>query len=146
MSNQRCHQRSINQVYSDKLMTEIKKLSLNQYKAIHDKILIILTDWILQQCKAERKILVDLDGGNFNPLSELFQSLRPDLAILEPNNDIYVLELTNCPETNCNKSRQQKLDNWGPSIRDYFSTEFSNYSVVVKTIEITCLGLVSDCS
>ena len=119
--------------------------SLKRYKERHDKILIILVDWILQQCKAERKIFVDLDGGNFNPLSELFQSLRPDIAVLGPNNDIEVLELTICHETNCNKSRQYKQSRY-MNLSENLKTEFSNYSVVVHTIEITCLGLVSDCS
>ena len=134
--------------------------SLKRYKERHDKILIILADWILQQCKAERKIFVDLDGGNFNPLSELFQSLRPDIAVLGPNNDIEVLELTIvlgpnndievleltiCHETNCNKSRHYKQSRY-MNLRENLKTEYSNYSVVVHTIEITCLGLVSDCS
>ena len=88
---------------------------------------------------------MDLDGGNFNPLSELFQSLRPDIAVLGPNNDIEVLELTICHETNCNKSRQYKQSRY-MNLNENLKTEFSNYSVAVHTIEITCLGLVSDFS
>ena len=32
------------------------------------------------------------------------------------------------------------------NLSENLKTEFSNYSVVVHTIEITCLALVSDCS
>ena len=76
---------------------------------------------------------------------KLFESLRPDIADLRPNNDIEVLELTICHETNCNKSREYKQSRY-INLSANLKTEFWNYSVVVHTIEITCLGLVSDCS
>jgi hypothetical protein len=44
-----------------------------------------------------------------------------------------------------NKSRQYKKSQY-MNLSENLKTEFSNYSVVVHTIEITCLGLVSDCS
>ena len=83
---------------------------LKRYK----EILIILADWILQQCKAERKIFVDLDGGNFNPLSELFQSLRPDIAGLGPNNDIEVLsnQRSVTRQTATNQDSTNNPDTW----------------------------------
>ena len=38
----------------------------------------------------------------------IFVSLRPDIAILGPDNTIYMLELTICHETNLSKSKLYK--------------------------------------
>ena len=66
--------------------------SLTRYKERHDRVLSILTTWIIQNCKSDRDIYVDLDEEKYRPLSELFVSLRPDIALLRADGIIDVLE------------------------------------------------------
>ena len=80
-------------------------IALQRYTDRHDKVLSILTDWFMHNCKSDRTIYADLDGSKYNQVSDIFISLRPDIAIVGPNKSIDVLELTICHETNVSKSR-----------------------------------------
>ena len=117
--------------------------SLTRYKERHDRVLSILTTWILQNCKSDRDIYVDLDEEKYRPLSELFVSLRPDIALRRADKIIDILELTICHETNLTQSRIYKESKY-TDLRNNLKPAFSNHSINVYTVEITCLGLISN--
>ena len=55
--------------------------ALTRYKSRHDHVLSILAQWITSVVKDGSAVFVDLDEPTYKPLSELFVSLRPDIAI-----------------------------------------------------------------
>ena len=119
--------------------------SLTRYKERHDRVLSILGTWILQNCKSDRVIYVDLDEEKYRPLSELFVSLRLDIALLRADGIIDILELTICHETNLTQSRIYKESKYTDlRLRNNLKPAFSNHSINIFTAEITCLGLISD--
>ena len=69
--------------------------ALDRYKKRHDEILKILADWITHHIKPDREIYVDLELGQFQQLSNVFRSLRPDIAIISSTR-IDTLELELC--------------------------------------------------
>ena len=79
--------------------------ALDRYKDRHDSVLSLIANWISGAIKPDRLLHVDLVGQSFRPLSDLFQTLRPDIAILTPT-CIDILELTICHETNTNQNRE----------------------------------------
>ena len=94
-------------------------IALERYKTRHDSILKILADWICQNLKTDRAVFIDLDDDKYKPLSDLFQSLRPDIAILGPSG-IDTLELTVCHETNLSKSKLYKQTRYArPELKRY---------------------------
>ena len=78
--------------------------SLDRYKDRHDSVLSLLVKWISGVIKPNCILHADLEGHPSKPLSDLFQTLRPDIAILTPSS-IETLELTICYETNSIKSK-----------------------------------------
>ena len=54
--------------------------ALDRFKTRHDSILAILVGWIIRSLKPDRSAYVDLEGIQYKPLCELFQSIRPDQA------------------------------------------------------------------
>ena len=56
---------------------------------------------------------------------------------------IDVLELTICHETNLTQSRTYKESKY-TDLRNNLKPAFSNHLINVYTVEITCLGLISD--
>ena len=121
--------------------------ALDRYKKRHDAILRILVEWITNHNKPDCEIFVDLQVEQFKPLSNIFQTLRPDIAILNARG-IVTLELTICHETNLAilaKSKDYKSSKYADILSDtniaYSESNIQNY-----TIEITTLGLISDCS
>ena len=117
--------------------------SLTRYKERHDRVLSILATWTLQNCKSDRDIYVDLDEEKYRPLSKLFVSLRPDIALLRADGIVDVLELTICRETNLTQSRTYKESKY-TDVHNNLKPAFSNHLIYVHTVEITCLGLISD--
>src|SRR6266516_1892690 len=74
------------------------------------------------------------------PVCDLFNGLRPDLAIVSPTK-IVVGELTVCHETNLIKSRDYKLHKYS-NLESARSSEFCRRAVLVHTFEISTLGFV----
>ena len=65
---------------------------------------------------------------NNKPLSNLFVSLRPDIAILGPDNTIYTLELTVCHETNFSKSKLYKETKY-KNLRSNLNMVYDDYKI-----------------
>jgi hypothetical protein len=118
--------------------------ALDRFKTRHDSILAILIGWIIRSLKPDRSAYVDLEGVQYKPLCELFQSMRPDIAILGPSS-IDTLELTVCHETNLSKSRQYKQSRYA-NLKSNLNQNYKNFEITNHTIEVTCLGLVTDIS
>ena len=116
--------------------------ALDRYTKRHDAILRILADWISNNTKPDREIFVDLSIGTHGPLSNLFQSLRPDVAIIGTNR-VDTLELTVCHETNLASSKQYKSLKYA-DIRSDIKNAYSYFKITNYTIEVTTLGLISD--
>ena len=95
-------------------------VALERCKRRHDDVLTILVDAIIHGSKPSLKIFADLNDPRYNQLSSLFNSLRPDIAILGQNS-IDKLELTICHEMNLEKSKQYK------------ATKYVNLQADIKT-------------
>ena len=116
--------------------------ALDRYTKRHDAVLRILANWILNNTKPDREIPVDLSIGTHGSLSNLFHSLRPDVAILSANS-VDTLELTFSHETNLANSKQYKSLKYA-DIRSDIKESYSNFKITNYTIEGTTLGLISD--
>ena len=118
--------------------------ALQRYKSRHDHVLEILVQWILATAKENLEVFIDLDDPSYKPLSTLFVSLRPDIAI-KHSNTISTLELTICHESNAVTSKQFKKSKYN-SLNKNLLPQFSRFKLSNNTIEVTTLGFISDTS
>ena len=86
----------------------------------------------------------DLSDTRVLPICDLFTNCRPDLAIVD-NNSIHILELTVCRETNLISSHDYKSNKY-KNISSRGSSLAGNRKIVPHFIEISTLGLISNCS
>ena len=117
-------------------------LALDRYKDRHDSVLLLIANWISRAIKPDRLLHVDLVGQSFRPLSDLFQTLWPDIAILTPT-CIDILELTICHETNTIKSRTFKESKYA-TLHQNLLDKYSELKLNIFTVEVTTLGIISD--
>ena len=117
---------------------------LQRYKNRHNHVLKILARWILDSAEDNLEVFVDLDDPSYKPLSTLFISLRPDIAVRH-HNMISTLELTICHKTNAIASKQFKLSKYN-NLNQNLLPRFSKYKLLNNTIEVTTLGLISKSS
>jgi len=80
---------------------------LVHYRHRHDDVLKILAPWIKSTLRLEYTLHVDLFSIDYLPISNIFVSKRPDIAIVG-RSSIVTLELTVCHETNLIRSKQYK--------------------------------------
>jgi hypothetical protein len=114
--------------------------ALERYKTRHDAVLRIICQWIDSVKRQNANLFADIIG--YKPLSNIFLKLRPDIAVVYLNN-VYVLELTICHETNLAKSKDYKCAKYA-SVGDDCREMFKDFNVIVHTIECTTLGLLSN--
>ena len=88
-------------------------------------------------------VYADLDFPGVKPVTELFASLRPDIAIIYEGN-IETFELTVCLETNFIKSKLYKQSKYQSSLKGDIRPEFKNLKLINETVEISNLGLYAD--
>ena len=105
-------------------------IALERYKTRHDSILKILADWICKNLKTDCAVFVDLDDDKYKPLSDLFQSQRPDIAILGPSG-IDTLELTVCHETNLSKSKLYKQTRYA-NLNSNVNDKYANLKIIYE--------------
>ena len=77
---------------------------LERYKTRHNAILRLIADWLKSNTKPDSLLHADLPDMGYRPLSKIFNTLRPDVAVVN-NTDIHLLELTICHETNLGTSK-----------------------------------------
>ena len=117
--------------------------ALNRYLERHNKILLIIANWISTHKRADQRLLVDLPSADFESIDVAFQSsTRPDIVICEESK-ILVLELTVCHETNLQKSKQFKLNKY-ENINTCLQSSFKNIPVQVYSMEVSVLGFISE--
>jgi len=114
--------------------------ALKRYTDRHNKVLTILCEWISGQLPNDFELFHDLHGTSGKQVSDLFTSIRPDIAI-KTRSKVIVLELTICHETNLNSSREYKLDKY-KNISHHRNELIRNLPVKVYTCEITTLGFL----
>ena len=84
------------------------------------------------------EIYTDLHYANTKHISDLFNSLKPDMA-LKNGSKVGVLELTVCHESNLVAFRNRKLSKYS-NIAQYRSQLIKNIPVTLATWETTTLG------
>ena len=109
---------------------------LKRYTERHNKILSILATWLLTKIDKESSLFADLPG--FMQTSDLFNSVRPDLA-LKKDNKVLVIELTICHEINLTSSKSFKEVKY-KSIANHKSEVIKDCSISLSTCEISVLG------
>jgi len=83
------------------------KSALTRYLDRHNKILELIVHWILTKLTNKAEVYCDLNIAGVKHISDLFNHVRPDLAI-KRDKKIEILELTECHETNLLSSRDYK--------------------------------------
>ena len=111
---------------------------LQRYTQRHDKILFILATWLQSKLDKQSSLFADLP--DFQQTSDLFNRIRPDLA-LKKGNKICAIELTICHETNLVSSKAYK-ENKYTNIDNHKSEIIQDCTVVLSTCEISVLGFV----
>jgi Reverse transcriptase (RNA-dependent DNA polymerase)/zinc-binding in reverse transcriptase len=120
------------------------EVALLRYTKRHDDVLRIIVTWIKSVLPIGYKLHADLNYVDCMPISDLFQNCRPDIAICIQN-EIVVLELTVCHETNLAKSRDYKMVKYS-DLSDLCSASVSQSKVLLSTCEVSTLGFISDIS
>ena len=115
--------------------------ALQRYKLRHDAVLYWICNWIKPTLGKDVKLHADIMG--FEPLSDLFRDVRPDIAVVTKTGAIHVCELTICHETNLQKSKQYKLDKYA-DLQTKATDEFKEHKIYLYTIELSVLGFLSD--
>jgi len=86
-------------------------VALKRYTKRHDDILLIIVAWLKSMLPSGYKLFADLTSTDCLPVCDIFTNVRPDIAICFSDN-VVVLELTVCHETNLSKSRNYKLNKY----------------------------------
>ena len=116
--------------------------ALKRYRGRHDAVLEIIAKWISDSITNGHALHADLPDNRFKPLSEIFQNLRPDIAIIWKK-VVVALELTICHESNMVNSKEYKLNKY-QNLRANLISAFSQYTVKLFTIEVPTLGFISN--
>jgi hypothetical protein len=111
---------------------------LARYLERHNKILRLIVSWLKPKLNSTAKLYCDLSTDGTRHISDLFNGVRPDLAIVD-STKIDVLELTVCHETNLKSSRNFKLNKYA-NISSARSSLIRELPVRVFTIEVSTLG------
>ena len=114
--------------------------ALARYFDRHNKILKLIGNWIKPKMNSTANVYYDLTIPGTRHISDLFNGVRPDLAIVNSSR-IDICELTVCHETNLESSRKYKLNKYS-NISSRRSCLVENHTVNVYTIEISVLGFV----
>lgn len=112
---------------------------LNRYTWRHDSILKLITNKLSRHQCTNVEIFVDLLNVSFRCTSELFSSSRPDLVVKLGNN-IFVVELTVCFDTNTKKSRDYKQNRYR-NLENQLLIDCDTFEIIY--IEFTSLGFIS---
>jgi hypothetical protein len=117
-------------------------VALQRYKTRHDAILYIVCNWMKSVMSADSVLFADI--GGYRPLGEIFEKLRPDIAVVKAD-VIYLCELTICHETNLRKSKDFKLNKYC-NIESDLKSEYSAFKLELHSLEMSVLGFMSDFS
>jgi hypothetical protein len=116
------------------------QIVLARFLSRHNKILELLANWFSVHISNDSKLFVDLPNSSYMQTLDLFNNLRPDLAIL-CNDVVHVVELTVCHETNLESSKAYKADKY-KNLNNHKSECIKDFKVVVHTCELSVLGFL----
>jgi len=112
--------------------------ALSRYTTRHNRLIELLVDWMRPKLPPDVEIYSDLHSVHTKHISDLFTSLKPDLA-LRDRQRVGVLELTVCHETNLITSRNFKLNKYS-NLSLYRNLIIKDTPVTIATWETTTLG------
>ena len=115
--------------------------ALQRFTLRHNEVLLLIVSWLRSVISATQELYADIEYTSYSSTSELFNSLRPDIAILDLNT-VTILELTICHETNLHKSKSYKLDKY-KNIVSCCSSKSLGKTISIYTIEVSTIGLIS---
>ena len=113
---------------------------LKRYLERHNKILALLANWFSSKIKNDLTLFVDLPGSGFRQTQDLFNGVRPDLAIMS-DKEILAFELTICHETNLESSKNFKRDKY-KNLSACKAEIIKNHKVSLATCELSVLGFL----
>ena len=116
--------------------------AIHCYANRHKDALLVLLEWLKGVIPTAAQLYADLPEGNFLQVRDLFNSCRPDIAILI-NDSVFTLELTVCHETNLEKSHDYKLNKY-LNLQSDLSAAYTDKVVTNYFMEVSTLGLISD--
>jgi len=120
--------------------------ALDRYTQRHNNILSIIANWIASSKPGNMQLFVDLSSASFGPIDDVFQTcVRPDLILYDGGDNIFVLELSVCHESNLQKTRLYKQNKY-VNISQNLTSKFSICAVELYTLEVSVLGFQSDLS
>ena len=113
---------------------------LNRYTWRHDSVLKLIFGKIARHTSSNVvKVFVDLEITGYRCTSDLFESLRPDIAVMI-DNKLTVIELTVCFDTNTEKSRRYKETKY-KELESQLLVDCQEFEILF--VEITTLGFLS---
>ena len=115
---------------------------LKRYTKRHDGILLVSVAWLKTVLPSGYKLFADLTYSLCLPVCDIFTNVRPDIAICFKNN-VVILELTVCHETNILESRNYKLNKYS-NISQSCTAQIAHSKVALLTLEVSTLGFISD--
>ena len=118
-------------------------VALQRFTGRHNGVLQMIIIWLKAVLSPTQKLFGDIENDQWESTSELFHTLRPDLAILDALS-ITILELTICHETNLNKLKSYKINKY-KNIASYWTWKSSGKTISTYTLEVSTLGLISPC-
>ena len=114
----------------------VKALNDGRYTWRHDSILYTMMYYIKQLVEKGYEIYADLEG--YTSTNELFHGqVRPDIA-LKKDDEVIVIELTCCFETNLRKSNTYKKDRY----KDIENKLKTRSKITKLYVEVTSLGFI----
>jgi hypothetical protein len=120
--------------------------ALDRYTQRHNSILSIVAHWIASSKPGNAELFVDLPSASFGSIDEVFRTcVRPDLILCNGNDNVLVLELSVCHESNLQKTKLYKQHKY-MNILENLTLKFSNCAVELYTMEVSVLGFQSDLS
>jgi hypothetical protein len=115
-------------------------IALERYTKRHDEILNILVSWLKTALPTSSKLYADLVKSDCLPVTDLFNSCRPDIVICS-NGVLNVLELTVCHETNLESSKNYKKNKYANIAR---VCSYPAKDIKMFTCEVSCLGFIAE--
>ena len=112
---------------------------LNRHTWIHDSVLNSLLQQFSKILKTSSKIYCDSNKLQYNTTLQLFTTQRPDITILD-GDEMTLIELTICFETNTLKSREYKIKRY-KGLKSQLLQPVSKFKVLF--LEITSFGFIS---
>ena len=106
----------------------------------HNKILKLILNCLKLHASTDCYIFADLTVDETRPISSLFHTLRPNVAII-CKDTIEILELTVCHGTNFTHSKIFKVNKDKDRLKDCLNDKYKHFKLLIHTFEISPIGI-----